>query len=125
MPQDDVLSVLNDPLGAGIAQFQYPGPLGLHRTRWRPAGDLVLHLQHPDWFFAPDNWPAQEILTRRQLFDRAALENLLVLTYHFAFPGLGHVRAGWRWLDLGTGAVAAEVHRDGGGIARLQAAQPY
>lgn len=64
------------------------------------AGDPVLHLQHPDWFFAPDNWPAQEILTRRQLFDRAAQENLLVQTYHFAFPGLGHVRQdgdGWVW----------------------------
>ena len=64
------------------------------------AGDPVLHLQHPDWFFAPDNWPAQEILTRRQLFDRAAQENLLVFTYHFAFPGLGHVQQdgdGWTW----------------------------
>jgi glyoxylase-like metal-dependent hydrolase (beta-lactamase superfamily II) len=64
------------------------------------AGDPVLHLQHPDWFFAPDNWPGQEILTRRQLFDRAAQEELLVLTYHFAFPGLGHVRPdgdGWLW----------------------------
>jgi glyoxylase-like metal-dependent hydrolase (beta-lactamase superfamily II) len=64
------------------------------------AGDPVLHLQHPDWFFAPDNWPAQEILTRRQLFDRAATEKLLVQTYHFAFPGLGHVQQdgdGWLW----------------------------
>ena len=64
------------------------------------AGDPVLHLQHPDWFFAPDNWPAQEILTRRQLFDRAAQENLLVQAYHFAFPGLGHVQQdgdGWTW----------------------------
>jgi glyoxylase-like metal-dependent hydrolase (beta-lactamase superfamily II) len=64
------------------------------------AGDPVLHLQHPDWFFAPDNWPAQEILTRRALFDRAAQEDLLVLTYHFPFPGLGHVQQdgdGWTW----------------------------
>ncbi len=64
------------------------------------AGDPVLHLQHPDWFFAPDNWPAQEILTRRQLFDRAAQEDLLVFTYHFAFPGLGQVQQdgdGWTW----------------------------
>ncbi len=64
------------------------------------AGDPVLHLQHPDWFFAPDNWPAQEILTRRQLFDRAAQENILVQTYHFASPGLGHVQQdgdGWLW----------------------------
>jgi glyoxylase-like metal-dependent hydrolase (beta-lactamase superfamily II) len=64
------------------------------------AADPVLHLEHPDWFFAPDNWPAQEILTRRELFDRAAQEDLLVFTYHFAFPGLGHVQQdgdGWLW----------------------------
>jgi glyoxylase-like metal-dependent hydrolase (beta-lactamase superfamily II) len=64
------------------------------------AGDPIIHLQHPDWFFAPDNWPAREILTRRALFDRAAQEDLLVFTYHFAFPGLGHVRQdgdAWTW----------------------------
>jgi glyoxylase-like metal-dependent hydrolase (beta-lactamase superfamily II) len=64
------------------------------------AGDPVLHLEHPDWFFAPDNWPAIELMTRRQLFDRAAQENLLVQTYHFGFPGLGHVTPdgdGWLW----------------------------
>jgi glyoxylase-like metal-dependent hydrolase (beta-lactamase superfamily II) len=64
------------------------------------ALDPVGHLHHPDWFAAPDNWPAHAILTRRQLFDRAAQENLLVLTYHFPFPGLGHVRQdgdSWLW----------------------------
>ncbi|MFP5372491.1 MAG: MBL fold metallo-hydrolase, partial [Actinomycetes bacterium] len=64
------------------------------------ARDPVVHLQHPDWFFASDNWPAQAILTRRQLFDRAAEEGLLVQTYHFAFPGVGRVTKdgdGWLW----------------------------
>jgi glyoxylase-like metal-dependent hydrolase (beta-lactamase superfamily II) len=64
------------------------------------ALDPVGHLHHPDWFAAPDNWPAHAILTRRALFDRAAQEDLLVLTYHFPFPGLGHVRQdgeSWLW----------------------------
>src|SRR5262245_39763063 len=57
------------------------------------AADPALHLQHPDWFLGPDYWPAEALRTRRQLFDRAASERLLVLTSHFPFPGLGRVRA--------------------------------
>jgi hypothetical protein len=85
-------------------------PRATSRSRWRPARSgcctsstppaPVLHLEHPDWFFAPDNWPAFEILTRRALFDRAADENLLVQTYHFPFPGVGRVSKdgdGWLW----------------------------
>jgi glyoxylase-like metal-dependent hydrolase (beta-lactamase superfamily II) len=64
------------------------------------ASQPVLHLEHPDWFAASDNWPAQSMLTRRALLDRAAKENLLVMTYHFPFPGLGHVTIDgddWGW----------------------------
>ncbi len=64
------------------------------------AGDPILHLRHPDWYYAPDNWPEAEVRTRRRLFDRAANEGLLVLAHHFPFPGLGHVAKdgdGWRW----------------------------
>lgn len=64
------------------------------------AADPVLHLTHPDWFISFVSWPAQEMLTRRQLFDRAADANLLVQTVHFAFPGVGRVaRDGdaWSW----------------------------
>jgi hypothetical protein len=60
----------------------------------------VLHLEHPDWFFAPDNWPAIELMTRRALLSRAAEEGLLVQTYHFPFPGVGTVTPegdGWLW----------------------------
>lgn len=65
------------------------------------AADPVLHLQHPDWFIAYVVWPAMEMLTRRQLFDRAADENLLVQTVHFTFPGVGRVTkqdGGWLWV---------------------------
>ena len=64
------------------------------------AADPVLHLVHPDWFIAFVSWPAREALTRRQIFDRAADENLLVQTVHFAYPGVGRVTrdgSGWLW----------------------------
>ena len=60
----------------------------------------VLHLEHPDWFAGSDNWPARSVVSRRLLLDRAAAEDLLVMTYHFPFPGLGRVAKegdGWRW----------------------------
>jgi glyoxylase-like metal-dependent hydrolase (beta-lactamase superfamily II) len=64
----------------------------------------VLHLEHPDWFPKVEFWPAQSVATRSQLLDRAVAENLLVQTYHFAFPGLGRVRADgddWVWESVG------------------------
>jgi glyoxylase-like metal-dependent hydrolase (beta-lactamase superfamily II) len=64
------------------------------------ASQPVLHLEHPDWFAGSDNWPAQSLTGRRQLLDRAANEELLLMTYHFPFPGLGHVSIdgdGWGW----------------------------
>jgi glyoxylase-like metal-dependent hydrolase (beta-lactamase superfamily II) len=63
-----------------------------------------IHLEHPDWFLAADNWPAWTAVTRQTLFDRAADENLLVATYHFPFPGLGRVtkdEIGWTWTAEG------------------------
>jgi glyoxylase-like metal-dependent hydrolase (beta-lactamase superfamily II) len=63
-----------------------------------------IHLTHPDWFMAADNWPAWSVTTRQLLFDRAADENLLVATYHFPFPGLGRVtkdEIGWIWTPEG------------------------
>ena len=59
-----------------------------------------IHLTNPDWFMVADNWPAWSITTRNMLLGRAAEENLLVATYHFAFPGIGRVRKdeiGWIW----------------------------
>jgi glyoxylase-like metal-dependent hydrolase (beta-lactamase superfamily II) len=63
-----------------------------------------IHLAHPDWFMAADNWPAWSVTTRKTLFDRAADENLLISTYHFPFPGVGRVtkdEIGWIWTDEG------------------------
>ena len=67
------------------------------------ASQPVLHLEHPDWFAGSDNWPAQSLLSRRRLLDRAAAEGQLVATYHFPFPGLGRVAKdgdGWTWTPV-------------------------
>jgi glyoxylase-like metal-dependent hydrolase (beta-lactamase superfamily II) len=59
-----------------------------------------LHLSHPDWFLAPESWPAAAILTRRALMNRAASEGRMVLSFHLPFPGLGRVSTigdGWEW----------------------------
>jgi len=66
------------------------------------AHEPAIHLEHPDWFAAVDNWPAWTVATRNALFDRAADENLLVSTTHFPFPGVGRVtkdKIGWVWTD--------------------------
>jgi glyoxylase-like metal-dependent hydrolase (beta-lactamase superfamily II) len=64
------------------------------------ASQPVLHLEHPDWFAGSDNWPALSLMGRRMLLDRAVTEDLLVMTYHFPFPGVGRVSTegdGWLW----------------------------
>jgi glyoxylase-like metal-dependent hydrolase (beta-lactamase superfamily II) len=64
------------------------------------AAEPSLNLGHPDWFLLPDLWPVQALQTRRALLDRAASEQMLVLTTHFPFPGVGRVRGdndGWQW----------------------------
>jgi hypothetical protein len=43
--------------------------------------------------------------TRRQLLDRAAADEMLILGYHLPFPGLGHALPygdAYRWHPAGT-----------------------
>jgi glyoxylase-like metal-dependent hydrolase (beta-lactamase superfamily II) len=59
-----------------------------------------VELPRPEWYFSFDADPEATVSTRRALLDLAASQRLLVLPYHFAFPGLGRVvRDGdaWRW----------------------------
>jgi glyoxylase-like metal-dependent hydrolase (beta-lactamase superfamily II) len=65
--------------------------------------DVVLHpihLAEPEWHAALDVIPDQVVATRRRLLNRAAVDNALVLAFHFPFPGLGHVvrkEKAWQW----------------------------
>ena len=51
----------------------------------------ILHLRHPEWFAGVDQIPDVAVATRQQLLARAADEQLPVLSFHFPFPGLGHI----------------------------------
>jgi glyoxylase-like metal-dependent hydrolase (beta-lactamase superfamily II) len=60
-----------------------------------------IHLEHPEWHPIWDLDPTAAVATKRELLDRAAADDALVLAFHFPpFPSLGRVtRAGsaWRW----------------------------
>ena len=49
-----------------------------------------IHVEHPDWFAAIDSIPQQVITTRRRLLNLIT-EKTMVSSFHFPFPGLGHI----------------------------------
>jgi glyoxylase-like metal-dependent hydrolase (beta-lactamase superfamily II) len=64
-----------------------------------------IHLEQPDWYPAFDLAPEPAMATKRQLLDRVAAENALVIACHFPFPGLGRViqkGEGWQWQPIET-----------------------
>jgi glyoxylase-like metal-dependent hydrolase (beta-lactamase superfamily II) len=71
------------------------------------TSDVVIHpvhLQRPDWYCATDVASSDVILSRRRILDKAAFERSLVMSFHFPFPGLGHVTRkdlGWEWQPVG------------------------
>jgi glyoxylase-like metal-dependent hydrolase (beta-lactamase superfamily II) len=50
-----------------------------------------LHVKHPDWQFLYDVDKAQSAQSRNKLAALAAETGATVLSFHFGFPGLGHV----------------------------------
>jgi len=64
-------------------------------------------IEQPDWYPVYDLDPTRAMLSKRQLFDRAAAEKSLVLAFHFyPFPSLGHVikqDSGWQWEPVDAG----------------------
>ena len=68
------------------------------------TGDLAHHqvllLRRPMWEFAFDTDPKQSAQTRSRMLDRFATDRTAVLSYHFPWPGLGHVSRegdGYEW----------------------------
>lgn len=62
-----------------------------------------VELYRPEWYFSFDADPVATVSTRRRLFEMATRENLLVLPYHFPFPGLGRIETDgdrWTWRVL-------------------------
>jgi glyoxylase-like metal-dependent hydrolase (beta-lactamase superfamily II) len=96
---------------AGVHAIPAPGHTPGHMALLISSGeeqalhvaDTVLHpihLERPEWYPLYDLHREQAASTRRQLLDRAAAENALVLSYHFPFPSLGYLSQkdkGWQW----------------------------
>jgi len=62
-----------------------------------------IHLEHPEWHAAVDFDPKRVVATRRRLLDSVAARKVLVLAFHFPFPGLGRVvkkGEGWQWQPI-------------------------
>jgi glyoxylase-like metal-dependent hydrolase (beta-lactamase superfamily II) len=99
----------------GVTAFSSPGHTVGHchyviasgRDTLIFAGDLahhpILSLQRPRLEFGFDTDPKQGADSRIRVFDQAATDRTLMLTYHFPFPGLGHVAKsgdGFLWHPL-------------------------
>jgi len=69
------------------------------------TGDLAHHhillLRRPMWEFSFDTDPKLSAQSRSRMLDRLASDRHAVLSYHFPWPGLGHVRKegeGFAWI---------------------------
>ncbi|WP_135468142.1 MBL fold metallo-hydrolase [Crenalkalicoccus roseus] len=77
------------------------------------TGDLAHHhillLRRPAWEFAYDTDPKQSAQTRMRMLDRLAADRHAVLSYHFPWPGLGHVvreGEGFAWVPAPMNVTA-------------------
>ena len=59
------------------------------------TGDSVtntaISFNHPDWIFSFDADAGMASKTRRRVLDMAVQDKLMLIGYHFAFPGIGNV----------------------------------
>lgn len=111
----DRMIMLRDeqPAVPGVVALATPGhTVGHHvfaitsgNTTVVNSGDLAHHhaimLQRPAWEFAFDTDPGQSARTRTRMLDRIATDRHAMLSYHFPWPGLGHVAkegTGFAWV---------------------------
>jgi glyoxylase-like metal-dependent hydrolase (beta-lactamase superfamily II) len=103
-------------VASGMHGIPSPGHTPGHMSIGIEAGDHELLLtgdaitnvhasfERPDWHVFVDVDREQAARTRRRLLDRAATDRMLILGYHFPFPGLGYAleygRA-YRWHPAG------------------------
>jgi glyoxylase-like metal-dependent hydrolase (beta-lactamase superfamily II) len=58
------------------------------------AVDTFLHptmIERIEWYSAVDIYPEETIASKRRLLARAAESGALIMSFHFPFPGLGHL----------------------------------
>ena len=108
-------------ISPGVQMIDTPGHTMGHMSvivesagkRMLVTGDALNHgyvsFERPDWQFGFDADKPLAVATRKALLNRAADEEMVVVGYHFPFPGVGHVvREGeafrfipalWRWSE--------------------------
>lgn len=118
---DDRLRLIQpgDEIAPGIhsvpAAGHTPGHIGLRVEGGQQdmllTGDAItnIHLafEHPDWHSLFDFEPDLAAQSRKRLLDQAATDEMLMLGYHFPFPGLGYAvqhEDGYRWYGAGLTA---------------------
>jgi glyoxylase-like metal-dependent hydrolase (beta-lactamase superfamily II) len=126
----DVLAAVDDRLRVvrsgeevvpGIRSVPSPGHTPGHISLTVEAGGTELLLtgdaitnthaafERPEWQQFVDIDREQGARTRRQLLDRAAADEMLILGYHLPFPGLGHALPegdAYRWHPAGLSVLA-------------------
>ena len=55
--------------------------------------DPYVSLERPEWYAQLDMDPESTVATRKKLLDMTTADRMAVLSYHFPFPGVGHVVA--------------------------------
>jgi glyoxylase-like metal-dependent hydrolase (beta-lactamase superfamily II) len=56
------------------------------------GGHMLLSLRFPEHYLGFDSDKELVVKTRREMFERAANDRLVVVGYHFGWPGVGYVR---------------------------------
>jgi glyoxylase-like metal-dependent hydrolase (beta-lactamase superfamily II) len=56
------------------------------------GGHFLLSLRFPEHYLGFDADREQVVRTRREMFERAAADRLLVVGYHYPWPGVGYIR---------------------------------
>jgi glyoxylase-like metal-dependent hydrolase (beta-lactamase superfamily II) len=72
------------------------------------VGDSITNIhidfEHPGWHFGFDLNPERASSNRKRLLDMASTDGMLILGYHFPFPGLGYALqrgSAWQWYPAG------------------------
>jgi glyoxylase-like metal-dependent hydrolase (beta-lactamase superfamily II) len=84
----------------GLELWPTPGHSPAHQVvviggRAVHVGDVLIHpicVERPEWTAAFDVWPDGVVASREALLRRIVAEDLLVITHHFPWPGIGRVR---------------------------------
>ena len=109
-----LISREEESITSGITLIQIPGHTpGQLAVKVQSAGESFLfvsdawlhplHIEHLNWqtIYDLDHDLAKK--SRQRMLEMAYDENMLVQSFHFDFPGLGHIdksKNGWRWVPL-------------------------